>query len=118
MAAKIDLLWPSKINDRIPITRYRQLKQWQKPLQQNPLTSYPAMPFTFFIFCVYLHALFNTLWNRYAIDDTIVVTDNKFTKRLLVVLKTTLRTICLRLFGERGAKLVSGGRYRPLSRPH
>lgn len=58
----------------------------------------------------------NTLWNRYAIDDTIVVTDNKYTKKGFGGLKEHFTHDMFEgFFGERGAKLVSGGRYRPLS---
>ena len=32
-----------------------------------------------FLFSILLYS--NTLWNKYAIDDTIVLTDNKFTKK-------------------------------------
>lgn len=58
----------------------------------------------------------NTLWNKYAIDDTIVLTDNKFTKKGLAGIKDHFTHDMFEgFFGERGAKLVSGGRYRPLS---
>ena len=65
-----------------------------------------------FAFAIYS----NTLWNRYAIDDTIVVTDNKYTKKGFGGLKEHFTHDMFEgFFGERGAKLVSGGRYRPLS---
>jgi tetratricopeptide (TPR) repeat protein len=58
----------------------------------------------------------NTLWNRYAIDDVIVVTDNSYTKKGFGGLKDHFTHDMFEgFFGERGAKLVSGGRYRPLS---
>src|ERR1019366_2674286 len=58
----------------------------------------------------------NTLWNKFAIDDTIVLTDNKFTKKGLNGLKDHFTHDMFEgFFGERGARLVSGGRYRPLS---
>lgn len=58
----------------------------------------------------------NTLWNKYAIDDTIVVTDNKYTKKGVEGIKEIFTHDMFEgFFGERGAKLVSGGRYRPLS---
>ena len=58
----------------------------------------------------------NTLWNKYAIDDTIVLTDNKFTKKGFGGIKDHFTHDMFEgFFGERGAKLVSGGRYRPLS---
>lgn len=65
-----------------------------------------------FAFAIYS----NTLWNRYAIDDTIVVTDNKYTKKGFGGIKEHFTHDMFEgFFGERGAKLVSGGRYRPLS---
>ncbi|HLP51224.1 MAG TPA: tetratricopeptide repeat protein [Chitinophagales bacterium] len=67
-----------------------------------------------FVFTCLLYS--NTLWNRYAIDDTIVVTDNKFTKKGFGGIKDHFTHDMFEgFFGERGAKLVSGGRYRPLS---
>jgi len=67
-----------------------------------------------FVFSCLLYS--NTLWNRYAIDDTIVVTDNKFTKKGFGGIKDHFTHDMFEgFFGERGAKLVSGGRYRPLS---
>jgi tetratricopeptide (TPR) repeat protein len=67
-----------------------------------------------FLFSVMLYS--NTIWNKFAIDDTIVLTDNKFTKKGIAGLKDHFTHDMFEgFFGERGAKLVSGGRYRPLS---
>lgn len=67
-----------------------------------------------FLFASLLYS--NTIGNRYAIDDTIVLTDNKFTKKGLAGIKDHFTHDMFEgFFGERGAKLVSGGRYRPLS---
>lgn len=67
-----------------------------------------------FVFSFAIYA--NTLWNKYAIDDTIVVTDNTFTKKGFGGIKDHFTHDMFEgFFGERGAKLVSGGRYRPLS---
>lgn len=73
------------------------------------------VPYLFiFLFSVTLYS--NTLWNKYAIDDTIVLTDNKFTKKGFGGIKDHFTHDMFEgFFGERGAKLVSGGRYRPLS---
>lgn len=58
----------------------------------------------------------NSLLNGYAIDDTMVLTDNKFTKRGIDGVKDIFTTDAfVGFFGERGSQLVSGGRYRPLS---
>ena len=59
---------------------------------------------------------FNTLWNTYAIDDTLVLTENKFTLQGFGGIKDLLtHDAFVGFFGERGSELVSGGRYRPLS---
>lgn len=79
-------------------------------IQFPPFTPY----FIIFLFSLLLYS--NTLQNRYAIDDTIVVTDNKFTKKGFGGIKDHFTHDMFEgFFGERGAKLVSGGRYRPLS---
>jgi protein O-mannosyl-transferase len=58
----------------------------------------------------------NTCWNRYAIDDTIVITDNKFTLQGFGGIHDLMtHDAFVGFFGDRGSKLVSGGRYRPLS---
>lgn len=76
----------------------------------------PKSAFYIFIFVFSCLLYSNTLWNRYAIDDTIVVTDNKFTKKGAGGIKDHFTHDMFEgFFGERGAKLVSGGRYRPLS---
>ena len=58
----------------------------------------------------------NTLGNKYAIDDTLVLTENKFTLQGFAGIKDLMtHDAFVGFFGERGAELVSGGRYRPLS---
>ena len=84
--------------------------------QSSPPIKLPSwVPYLFiFLFCCTLYS--NTLWNKYAIDDTIVLTDNKFTKKGFGGIKDHFTHDMFEgFFGERGAKLVSGGRYRPLS---
>ena len=59
---------------------------------------------------------FNTLWNKYAIDDTLVLTENKFTLQGFGGIKDLMtHDAFVGFFGEKGSELVSGGRYRPLS---
>ena len=59
---------------------------------------------------------FNTLWNKYTIDDTLVLTDNKFTLQGFGGIKELLtHDAFVGFFGERGSELVSGGRYRHLA---
>lgn len=58
----------------------------------------------------------NTLQNEYAVDDTLVLTENRYTLQGLKGIPDLMsRDAFEGYFGERGAKLVSGGRYRPLS---
>lgn len=58
----------------------------------------------------------NTVKNDYAVDDTLVVTQNKFTQQGFAGLKEIFTTDAFEgFFGERGKSLVAGGRYRPLS---
>ncbi len=88
----------------------------QQPQVQTSKFKLPDWAFYVFIFLFTCMLYSNTLWNRYAIDDTIVVTDNKFTKKGFGGVKDHFTHDMFEgFFGERGAKLVSGGRYRPLS---
>ena len=51
------------------------------PIQKNNrFLKNPYLPF--FIIGLFTFAIYsNSLWNKYAIDDTMVITDNTFTKR-------------------------------------
>lgn len=65
--------------------------------------------FTMGIYC-------NAIRDKYAIDDTLVLTDNKFTLQGIGGIPDLMtKDAFVGFFGERGASLVSGGRYRPLS---
>lgn len=68
-----------------------------------------------FLFAISLYA--NTLLNDYAQDDAIVITDNMFTKEGVKGISGILtKDTFYGFFKKEGkAKLVSGGRYRPLS---
>ncbi len=68
-----------------------------------------------FIFSFILYG--NTLWNDYAQDDAIVITDNMYTKQGLKGIPGLLtHDTFYGFFKKEGkSKLVSGGRYRPLS---
>ncbi|HEB62647.1 MAG TPA: tetratricopeptide repeat protein [Bacteroidetes bacterium] len=68
-----------------------------------------------FVLAIILYA--NTLWNDYAQDDAIVITDNMFTKQGIKGIPGFLTNDTFYgFFKKKGkAKLVSGGRYRPLS---
>ncbi len=86
------------------------------PAASNILFQLPGWSYYVFIFLFSCMLYSNTLWNQFAIDDTIVLTDNKFTKKGFGGLKDHFTHDMFEgFFGERGARLVSGGRYRPLS---
>ncbi len=104
----------------------KAMKQQQaaKQQQQEVMETIPQQAFDFnhkaipyiliFVFTCLIYS--NTLWNKYAIDDTIVITDNKFTQKGFAGIKDLMtHDAFVGFFGERGSKLVSGGRYRPLS---
>jgi len=57
----------------------------------------------------------NTLFNDYALDDAIVITQNRFTKKGFSGIKDLLTTEYFTGFFGKQKNLVSGGRYRPLS---
>lgn len=57
----------------------------------------------------------NTLWNKYALDDAIVITQNDFTKQGFSGIGKLLTTDVFLGFFKTEKNLVAGGRYRPLS---
>jgi len=73
------------------------------------------MPYLFlFLFTCIIYS--NTLWNTYAIDDALVLTENKFVKKGFDGIKDILTHDAFEgFFGQRGSTLIQGGRYRPLS---
>lgn len=97
-------------------TKAQEVQPVAQPAATKAKFQIPNSAFYVFIFVFTCMLYSNTLWNRYAIDDTIVVTDNKFTKKGFGGIKDHFTHDMFEgFFGERGAKLVSGGRYRPLS---
>jgi hypothetical protein len=86
-----------------------------EPLQSGSFLSNPYLPYLI-IFLFTSAIYFNTLWDKYAIDDTLVLTENKFTLQGIGGIKDLMtHDAFVGFFGERGSELVSGGRYRPLS---
>lgn len=57
----------------------------------------------------------NTIMHDYALDDAIVITENQFTKQGLSGIKDILKYDSFTGFYGVEKKLVSGGRYRPIS---
>ena len=86
--------------DALPITEY--LKEKEKML-----------PYIILVIPVILY--FNTLFNDYALDDSIVITDNIFVKKGLAGIKDIFRNETFTGFFKHKKNLVQGGRYRPLS---
>ena len=70
-----------------------------------------------FLFLFSLIIYFNTLFNKYAQDDAIVITENMFTKKGFSGIPGLFsHDTFFGFFQKEGKdKLVSGGRYRPLS---
>jgi tetratricopeptide (TPR) repeat protein len=59
---------------------------------------------------------FNTLWDKYALDDRIVLTHNQYTLKGFAGIRDIMTHDAFEgILGETGIGLVSGGRYRPLS---
>jgi tetratricopeptide (TPR) repeat protein len=57
----------------------------------------------------------NTISNEYALDDSIVITENSFTRQGFEGIDEILKNDSFTGFFGKQKKLVSGGRYRPLS---
>lgn len=59
---------------------------------------------------------FNSTFNQYALDDQLAIYDNTFVTQGVQGIKDIFTHDAFEgFFGERGSKLISGGRYRPLS---
>lgn len=73
------------------------------------------MPFLILLAAFLVHA--NTLGHDYALDDSIVITDNQFTKEGLAGMGSIFSKDTFYGFFKKDGKdnLVQGGRYRPLS---
>jgi len=69
----------------------------------------------YIIFLIPVILYFNTLFNDYALDDSIVITDNLFVKQGLAGIKDIFTTETFTGFFGKKKDLVQGGRYRPLS---
>lgn len=57
----------------------------------------------------------NTITNKYALDDSIVITENRFVQKGISGIKNIFTTESFTGFFGFDKKLVAGGRYRPLS---
>ena len=101
----------------------------QQPHKQDPVDSKPEQAkkggssilnsayLPYLIISLFAISLFfNTLWNQYALDDVGMITQNKFTLKGFSGIKDHFtHDAAIGFFGEQGGKIMSGGRYRPLS---
>lgn len=71
--------------------------------------------FKIFLFVVILLSYSNSLFNSYALDDAIVITENKFTKSGFKGIGDIFSYDSFTGFFGKEKDLVAGGRYRPLS---
>jgi tetratricopeptide (TPR) repeat protein len=85
------------------------IKNFVKNSLQNNYIEYVIILLLCFIFYG------NTLFNKYALDDAIVITQNTFTKSGLKGIPDILKFDTFTGFFGEQKKLVAGGRYRPLS---
>lgn len=100
-----------------------KIKSSKEPiLKDTPLknTVYPTINsqriyFSIILICSLL-LYGNTAFNLYALDDQLTIYDNKFVTEGVSGIPDILTHDAFEgFFGERGSKLISGGRYRPLS---
>ncbi len=105
----------AKQKKQIQQTKVAPVEREQAVIHSTPSWQKKYIPY--FIISLFVFAIYsNSLWNTYAIDDTLVLTDNTFTKKGIAGVKDIFtHDAFVGFFGERGSKLVSGGRYRPLS---
>jgi len=69
----------------------------------------------FLVFAISFGIYINTFWNKYAVDDSIVILRNEFTKKGLNGMKGIWGEDTFTGFFGSKRNLVEGGRYRPLS---
>ena len=95
----------------------KQVKQIITPAPKNSKYS-PTEIFRMQIIIIGLLAALlygNTLFNKYSLDDTLIITQNKFTKMgLKGIGKIMSHDAFVGFFGE-NKNLLPGGRYRPVS---
>ncbi|MFA4852260.1 MAG: hypothetical protein WC599_07050, partial [Bacteroidales bacterium] len=83
-------------------------------LPDNSQRSIHNLPVYFlFGFALLLYA--NSLFNQYALDDRLMITENQFTKKGFNGIGDILSTDSFVGFFGKQKNLVAGGRYRPLS---
>lgn len=83
--------------------------------ETQPLFKFQKLPYAIlFIAAILVYG--NTTLNDYALDDQLAIYDNTFVRKGVDGLKDIFtKDAFVGFFGERGSKLITGGRYRPLS---
>lgn len=67
------------------------------------------------VFAISFLVYFNSLFNQFALDDTLVLTDNKYTQQGFEGIKKIFTTDAFEGFYGESKNLLPGGRYRPLA---
>lgn len=75
--------------------------------------NFSSPPFVIFILAFLLYS--NTLFNRYAVDDAIVITENQYTEKGIAGIKDIFTHDTFDGFFKDRNTPIAGGRYRPLS---
>lgn len=97
-----------RLQEEQQLQAQQELKEQSKP---SNLVRYQGLIIVLFAFLLYG----NTLWNRYAVDDTIVIVKNKLTQQGFEGIPQIMTTDAFYGFFGEDYKFVAGGRYRPLS---
>lgn len=79
------------------------------------LLSKSENPIIWLLFLITLIVYGNSVFNDYALDDSLVITQNDFVKKGLSGIKDIFTTDSFTGFFKQDKELVQGGRYRPLS---
>ncbi|MCX7863034.1 MAG: glycosyltransferase family 39 protein [Bacteroidales bacterium] len=82
------------------------------PIVSNPIQKQWAYSI---IFALTFLLYGNTIWNEYALDDAIVITQNDFTLKGIAGIPEIFKNELFTGFFKVKKDLVAGGRYRPLS---
>ncbi len=93
----------------------RQPTTARKVIDPQMLYPFPKKQIVIFIMLFTTALYFNTLWNQYALDDSIVIKENMFTQQGVAGIKKIMTTDVFLGFFKVEKSLVAGGRYRPLS---
>lgn len=100
--------------------KHKQKKAFNPGNTASPVNSqtvrYPSFRFHFWFLIVFTSLLYvQTIWYNYTLDDTLMITQNKFTKMGVAGFDEIMTNDAFTGFFGIQKKLVAGGRYRPLS---